>query len=60
MNQLTTDLTPSGRQLDLTARLRGTFRLFDYDLATAYSLNPIHRATAPNELRVQFSLQASY
>ena len=60
MNQLTTDLTPTGRQLDLTARLRGTFRLFDYDLATAYSLNPIHRATAPNELRVQFSLQASY
>ena len=60
MNQLTTDLTPSGRQFDLTARLRGRFRLFDYDLATAYSLNPIHRATAPNELRVQFSLQASY
>ena len=60
MNQLKTDLTPSGRQFDLTARLRGAFRLFNYDLSTAYSLNPIHRSTAPNELRVQFSLQASY
>ena len=37
MHQLKTDLTPSGRQFDLTARLRGAFRLFNYDLSTAYS-----------------------
>ena len=60
MEQLRTSLTPSGRQIDLTTRLRGVFRLFDYDLAAVYSLDPIHRSSAPNEFRVQFSLQASY
>ena len=60
MQQLSTSLTPSGRQIDLATRLRGVFRLFDYDLAAVYSLDPIHRSSAPNEFRVQFSLQVSY
>ena len=60
LEQLRTSLTPSGRQIDLATRLRGAFRLFNYDLSAAYSLDPVHRSSAPNEFRVQFSLQASY
>ena len=60
LQQLQTNLTPSGRQIDLVTRFRGTFRLFNYDLSAAYSLDPVHRSSAPNEFRVQFSLQASY
>ena len=60
MEQLSTSLTPSGRQIDLATRLRGAFRLFNYDLSAAYSLDPVHQSTAPNELRIQLSLQASY
>ena len=60
MQQLRTGLTPSGRQIDLATRLRGAFRRINYDLAAAYSLDPVHQSTAQNELRVQFSLQASY
>ena len=60
MQQLRTGLTPSGRQIDLATRLRGGFRLFNYDLAAAYSLDPVHRSSAPNEFRIQFSLQANY
>ena len=60
LQQLQTNLTPSGRQIDLVTRFRGTFRLFNYDLSAAYSLDPVHRSSAPNGFRVQFSLQASY
>ena len=60
MQQLRTGLTPSGRQIDLSTRLRGAFRRINYDLSAAYSLDPVHRSSAPNEFRVQFSLQASY
>ena len=60
MQQLRTGLTPSGRQIDLSTRLRGAFRRINYDLSAAYSLDPVHRSSALDELRIQFSLQASY
>ena len=60
MEQLSTSLTPSGRQIDLATRLRGAFRLFNYDLSAAYSMDPLHRSSAPGEFRLQFSLHASY
>ena len=60
MEQLSTSLTPSGRQVDLATRLRGAFKLFNYDLSAAYSMDPLHRSSAPGEFRLQFSLHASY
>ncbi len=60
LEQLRSNLVPSGRQIDLATRIRGAFRLFNYDLSAAYSLAPMHRSPAPNEFRLQFSLQASY
>ncbi len=58
--RLRTNLAPSGRQIDLSTRIRGAFRRFNYDLSAAWSLDPVHRSSAPNEFRLQFSLQASY
>ena len=60
LEQLRTNLAPSGRQIDLSTRLRGAFRLFNYDLSAAYSLDPVHNSSASSELRIQLSLQASY
>lgn len=60
LERLRTNLAPSGRQIDLSTRIRGAFRRFNYDLSAAWSLDPVHRSSAPNEFRLQFSLQASY
>ena len=60
LEQLRTNLAPSGRQIDLSTRIRGAFRRFNYDLSAAWSLDPVHRRSAPDEFRLQFSLQASY
>ena len=60
LEQFRTNLTPSGRQIDLSTRIRGAFRRFNYDLSAAWSLDPVHRSSASNEFRLQFSLQASY
>ena len=60
LEQFRTNLTPSGRQIDLSTRIRGAFRRFNYDLSAAWSLDPVHRSSASDEFRLQFSLQASY
>ena len=60
LEQFRTNLTPSGRQIDLSTRIRGAYRRFNYDLSAAWSLDPVHRSSASDEFRLQFSLQASY
>ncbi len=63
---LSRGLVPTGRQIDATARLRGSNRLFGghvesfYDLAATYSRQPYHRKSGTDDVQVQFSLRLQY